>query len=67
MNFNGAADGHSTNLSLQSGISFNKASNLQFMASWLDRASIQAVKYREWRGSVNLIYSFFQKSKDGKK
>ena len=67
LNFNGAADGHSTNLSLQSGISFNKASNLQFMASWLDRASIQAVKYREWRGSVNLIYSFFQKSKDGKK
>lgn len=67
LNFNGTADGHSTNLSLQSGISFNKASNLQFMASWLDRASIQAVKYRELRGSVNLIYSFFQKAKDGKK
>lgn len=67
LSFNGAPDGHSTNLSLQSGISFNKASNLQFMASWLDRASIQAVKYRELRGSVNLIYSFFQKSKDGKK
>ncbi|MFN8319583.1 MAG: hypothetical protein U0V54_09215 [Saprospiraceae bacterium] len=67
LNFNGAADGYSTNLSLQSGISFNKASNLQFTASWLDRASIQAVKYRELRGSVNLIYSFFQKAKDGKK
>ena len=67
LSWNNVADGHSMNISMQSGLAFNKASNLQFMVSYLDRASIQAVKYRELRWSLNLIYSFFQKAKDGKK
>lgn len=59
--------GHSANISFQSGLAFNRSSSFQFTTSWLDRATINAVKYRELRWSVNLIYSFFQSAKDGKK
>lgn len=67
LTWNEQGDGHSANISLQSGMTFNRSSSLQFTTSWLDRATVNAVKYREIRWSVNLIYSFFQSAKDGKK
>ncbi|MBL0081857.1 MAG: hypothetical protein IPP37_05265 [Saprospiraceae bacterium] len=67
LTWNEDGDGHSANISFQSGLAFNRASSLQITSSWLDRATINAVKYRELRWSVNLIYSFFQSAKDGKK